>query len=67
MTELEAKLRAHMPSLTSGFLPYLVHRRRYDDTNVRMVLGASAGTTPIGSGYLLPGLRDNSRLAEIIR
>lgn len=67
MTELEAKLREHMPSLTSGFLPYLAHRRRYDDTNVRKVLGTSAGTTPIGAGYLLSGLRDNSRLAEITR
>jgi nucleoside-diphosphate-sugar epimerase len=67
MTKLEAKLREHMPSMTSGFLPYLAHRRRYDDTHVRKVLGTSAGTTPIGANYLLSGLRDNSRLAEITR
>ena len=67
MTELEAKARELMTTLMSGFLPYLAHQRRYDDTRVREVLGRSAGTTQVDTGYLLTGLRTGSSPVEVTR
>ncbi|MEV8443539.1 SDR family oxidoreductase [Actinosynnema sp. NPDC051121] len=67
MTELEAEVRELVTTLMSGFLPYLGHQRRYDDTRVRKVLGRSAGTTQVDTDYLLSGLRTASSPVEATR
>lgn len=39
-----------------GMTPYLAHRRRYDDTRVRSLLGPTATSAPVGLDYLWSGL-----------
>ncbi|MFD7863577.1 SDR family oxidoreductase [Streptomyces sp. NPDC059783] len=50
-TALEALLGSY-PGMTA----YLSHRRRFDDTRVRSLLGASAVSAPVGPAYLWSGL-----------
>lgn len=44
-----------------GMTPYLAHRRRYDDTRVRSLLGPSATSAPVGLDYLWSGLAPRDR------
>lgn len=44
-----------------GMTPYLAHRRRYDDTRVRSLLGPSATSAPVGLDYLWSGLAPGDR------
>ncbi|MEU1346731.1 SDR family oxidoreductase [Streptomyces sp. NPDC005795] len=44
-----------------GMTPYLAHRRRYDDTRVRSLLGPSARSAPVGLDYLWSGLAPRDR------
>lgn len=41
----------------AGFAPYLRHRRRYDDSRVRQVLGSRPAPRVVDADYLLAGLR----------
>ncbi|MEW2546750.1 SDR family oxidoreductase [Streptomyces sp. NPDC047002] len=52
VSALEAAL-----DLYPGFTCYLRHRRRFDDTRVRTVIGAPRSATRVDVGYLLSGLR----------
>ncbi|MGQ4488355.1 SDR family oxidoreductase [Streptomyces sp. SAS_281] len=55
-TALEALLDFY-PGMTA----YLAHRRRFDDTRVRALLGASAASAPVGADYLWAGLAPRAR------
>ncbi|MFC8535718.1 SDR family oxidoreductase [Streptomyces sp. NPDC057249] len=55
-TALEALLDFY-PGMTA----YLAHRRRFDDTRVRALLGASAASDPLGTDYLWAGLAPRAR------
>jgi nucleoside-diphosphate-sugar epimerase len=44
-----------------GMTAYLAHRRRFDDTRVRSLLGPSAASAPVTLGYLLSGLAPPGR------
>jgi nucleoside-diphosphate-sugar epimerase len=52
MDALEAAL-----DLYKGFTPYLHHRRRFDDTRVRTLLGWSRSGIRVDVDYLLSGMR----------
>ncbi|MFG2587931.1 SDR family oxidoreductase [Streptomyces sp. NPDC048438] len=44
-----------------GMTTYLAHRRRFDDTRVRSLLGPSAASAPVGLDYLWSGLAPPGR------
>jgi nucleoside-diphosphate-sugar epimerase len=44
-----------------GMTAYLAHRRRFDDTRVRSLLGPSAASAPVGLDYLWSGLAPRGR------
>ncbi|MFI6123129.1 SDR family oxidoreductase [Streptomyces sp. NPDC051064] len=44
-----------------GMTVYLSHRRRFDDTRVRSLLGPSAASAPVGLDYLWSGLAPPGR------
>lgn len=46
-----------MADLYPGFTPYLSHRRRFDDTRVRTVLGPALSGIRVNLDYLLAGVR----------
>lgn len=45
-----------------GMTAYLAHRRRFDDTRVRALLGPSAASTRVDLDYLWSGLSPHARL-----
>jgi thioester reductase-like protein len=53
--------------LYPGFTPYLSHRRRFDDTRVRTVLGPALSGIRVDLDYLLAGVRSKQTTASSSR
>jgi hypothetical protein len=53
--------------LYPGFTPYLSHRRRFDDTRVRTLLGPTLSGTRVDLDYLLAGVRSKHTTASTSR